>query len=147
MTNNTSEQEVNHINLFLEAMSQIGNIFAGIKQQESLPMTDDERNELKKEWLNYCDYNYILEGAYVEGFSRGMGFIERNSPIPKDIWDKGEAVYESLIQPATQPMKQEERNQFAEKWLERSVFNHTQIGALKHGYKEGLNIRLSGIKI
>jgi len=147
MTNHTSEQEINHIELFLEAMSQFRNIFAGIKQQESLPMTNEERNELEKEWLNYCDYNYILEGAYVEGFSRGMGFIERNSPIPKDIWDKGEAVYEGLKQSATHPMTKEERKQFADKWLERSIFNYTQIGALKHGYKEGLNIRLSGIKI
>ena len=34
-------------------------------------------------------------------------------------------------------LSKEEWNQFAEKWLERSVFNHTQIGALKHGHKEG----------
>ena len=34
-------------------------------------------------------------------------------------------------------MTQEERNQFANKWLSRAVFNHTQIGAFKHGHKEG----------
>ena len=34
-------------------------------------------------------------------------------------------------------MTQEERNQFANKWLSRAIFNHTQIGAFKHGQKEG----------
>ena len=92
MTNNTSEQEINHINLFLEAMSQIGNIFAGIKQQESLPMTDEERNELKKEWLNYCDYNYILEGAYVEGFSRAWGSLNETHLFQK-IFGTREKLY------------------------------------------------------
>ena len=43
----------------------------------------------------------------------------------------------TLKQPATHPMTQEERNQFANKWLSRAVFNHTQIGAFKHGHKEG----------
>ena len=137
MTNSTYGQEINYIELFLEVMSQYTNVFAGIKQQLSLPMTQEEQDLLEKEWLNYCDYNYILAGAYVEGFSRGMGFLERYEPIPQDIWDKGEAVYNNLKQPATHPMTQEERNQFANKWLSRAVFNHTQIGAFKHGHKEG----------
>ena len=34
-------------------------------------------------------------------------------------------------------MNQEERNQFADKWLERSVFYATQKGALLHGLEEG----------
>ena len=137
MTNNTSGREINHIELFLEAMSQYGNIFAGIEQQNSLPMTNEERDKLNKEWLNYCDYNYMLAGAYVEGFSIGMGFLERYEPIPQEIWDKGEAVYNSLKLPATHAMTQEERNQFANKWMARTVINHLQIGAFKHGYKYG----------
>lgn len=137
MTDNTSEKEINHIELFLEAMSQYGNIFAGIEQQNSLPMTNEERDILDKEWLNYCDYNYILAGAYIEGFSIGMGFLERYEPIPQEIWNKGEAVYNSLKQPATHPMTQEERNQLAYKWMTCNVFNLIQIGAFKHGYKYG----------
>ena len=137
MTDNTSEKEINHIELFLEAMSQYGNIFAGIVQQNSLPMTNEERDILDKEWLNYCDYNYILAGAYIEGFSIGMGFLERYEPIPQEIWNKGEAVYNSLKQPATHPMTQEERNQLANKWMTCNVFNHIQIGAFKHGHKYG----------
>lgn len=144
MTNSTYGQEINYIELFLEVMSQYTNVFAGIKQQLSLPMTQEEQDLLEKEWLNYCDYNYILAGAYVEGFSRGMGFLERYEPIPQDIWDKGEAVYNNLKQPATHPMTQEERNQFANKWLSRAIFNHTQIGAFKHGQKEG---RAEGIAV
>jgi predicted transposase/invertase (TIGR01784 family) len=34
-------------------------------------------------------------------------------------------------------MTQEERNQFADKWLERRVYDKTQLGALKHGIAEG----------
>ena len=79
MTNSTYGQEINYIELFLEVMSQYTNVFAGIKQQLSLPMTQEEQ-----------DF-----------------------------------------------MTQEERNQFANKWLSRAVFNHTQIGAFKHGHKEG----------
>ena len=66
MSKNTSEQEDdNHIELFLEAMSQLNNVFEGIKQQDSLPMTREERDRLNGERLNYCDYNYILMGAFV----------------------------------------------------------------------------------
>lgn len=142
MTNNTSEQEINHIELFLEVMNQIHNIFKGIELQDSLPMTNEERDRLEREWLNYCDYNYILSGAYIEGFNIGMGFIEPNEPIPQEITDKGNAIYESLKRPATHPMTREERNQFADKWLARTPFTHTQIGAFKHGHKTGKLERL-----
>ena len=138
MSKNTSEQEDdNHIELFLEAMSQLNNVFEGIKQQDSLPMTREERDRLNGERLNYCDYNYILMGAFVEGFSCGMGMHQRYAPIPKEIWNKGQTVYDSLMKPPTHPMTQEERNQFADKWLERRVYDKTQLGALKHGIAEG----------
>ena len=138
MSKNTSEQEDdNHIELFLEAMSQLNNVFEGIKQQDSLPMTREERDRLNGERLNYCDYNYILMGAFVEGFSCGLGVHQRYAPIPKEIWNKGQTVYDSLKKPATHPMTQEERNQFADKWLERRVYDKTQLGALKHGIAEG----------
>jgi hypothetical protein len=100
-------------------------------------MTREERDRLNGERLNYCDYNYILMGAFVEGFSCGMGMHQRYDPIPKEIWNKGQTVYDSLKKPATHPMTQEERNQFADKWLDRRVYDKTQLGALKHGIAKG----------
>ena len=137
MKDNTSNQNEKCIEMFLEALSQVPNIFKGIREQDELPMTRRERKFLESELHNYWDYGYVLSGAYLDGFSFGMGIDPRKESLPKELRLKGKAIYDSLEPEATHPMTQEERNQFADKWLERSVFYATQKGALLHGLEEG----------
>ena len=125
------------VEMFLEVMSQIRNIFERIVQQYKLPMTEEERKVWNSERMNYWDYEYVLSGAYIDGFSYGMGVDARHESVPQELLDKGKSVYNSLKTEATHPMNQEERNKFEYKWLEKVVLYATQKGALLHGYKEG----------
>lgn len=43
--------------------------------------------------------------GYAEGFSYGMGIDSRQGPIPQDILNKAEAIYERLKSTSTHPMK------------------------------------------
>ena len=137
MTDNTSNQNEKCIEMFLEALSHVPNIFKGISEQDELPMTGKERNYLESEFYNYWDYSYVLLGDYLNGFSCGMGIDPREESLPEELTLKGKAIYDSLKPEATHPMNKEERNHFADKWLERSVFHATQKGALLHGLEEG----------
>lgn len=119
--------------MFLEVMSQIRNIFEGIVQQEKMPMTEEERNHFESERMNYWDYDYVLSGAYAEGFGYGMGIDSDHEPIPQDILDKANAIYKNLKLTPTHAMNQEERNHFADKWLAKSILYATQAGAFLYG--------------
>ena len=135
MKDNTPNQNEKCIEMFLEALRQVPNIFKGISEQDELPMTRQERKYLEYELHNYWDYGNALMGAYLDGFSCAMGIDPQR--LPEELSSKGTAIYESLIPEATYPMSQEERDQFEDKWLERSVFYATQKGALLHGLEEG----------
>jgi len=141
MTEYTSEQSVE---MFLEVMSQIRNIFEGIAQQDKMPMTEEERKHFDSECMNYRDYDYVLSGAYAEGFSYGMGIDSRHEPIPQDILDKANAIYKNLKSTPTRAMSQEERNRFADKWLAKNTLYATQKGALLHGLEIALKMKTGG---
>lgn len=137
MKDNTPNQNEKYIEMFLEALRQVPNIFKGISEQDELPMTRQERKFLEYELHNYWDYGNALSGAHLDGFSFAMGIDPRKERLPEELSLKGTAIYESLIPEATYPMNQEERDRFEDKWLERSVFYATQKGALLHGLEEG----------
>ena len=87
--------------------------------------------------MNYWDYEYVLSGAYIEGFCFGTGINPRTNTIPEDLQKRGRLAYNHLKPTATHPMNQEERNSFSYYWLERSVLYTTEKGAFLHGYREG----------
>ena len=51
MKDNTPNQNEKYIDMFLEALRQVPNIFKGISEQDERPMTRQERK--------YLEYRYI----------------------------------------------------------------------------------------
>ena len=143
MKKNTSNQDEKSIGMFLEAINQVPNIFEGIVQQDKLPMTKEEQKLLDYERMNYWDYEYVLSGAYIEGFCFGTGIDPRSNTIPEDLLKRGRLTYNHLKPTATHPMNQEKRNLFANDWLERSVLYATEKGAFLHGYREGEKYKMN----
>lgn len=139
--NKLKETDLNEIGLFIEAISQLNNVFEGIKQQDLLPMTRNERNVLEKEWLNYCDYYSVIKGASVEGFEKAMKQTGiENELMQKITISRWESIFSSVELPPSHPMTLEERNHYADKWLEIACFNITLRGAFMHAYEEGLKL-------
>lgn len=128
-----------NMELFFEAMNLLDNVFEGIKQQDFLCRTKEEQLRLEREWLNYCDYYSITKSAFLEGFEKAMDQDSpENKQIKKQYSNHKEIIFNQIKQASPNPMQQEERDLFAEKWLRIDIFNQTLKGATEFGYIEGI---------